>query len=51
MHIICLLNWQGTFEISVTANPGVNLSDVEKAIFESFDMFEKKALQKMISQH
>lgn len=32
----------GRFEISVTANPGVNLTDVEKAIFESFDMFEKE---------
>lgn len=36
------LELAGTFEISVTANPGVNLSDVEKAIFESFDMFEKE---------
>jgi zinc protease len=32
----------GTFRISVTANPGVSLKDVEKAIFESFDMFEKE---------
>ena len=32
----------GTFEISVTANPGVNLTDVENAIFEAFDMFEKE---------
>ena len=32
----------GSFEITVTANPGVNLTDVEKAIFESFDMFEKE---------
>ncbi len=31
----------GSFEISVTANPGVNLTEVEKAIFEAFDMFEK----------
>jgi len=31
----------GTFMISVGANPGVNLTDVEKAIFESFDKFEK----------
>ena len=31
----------GTFTISVTANPGVNLTDVEKAIFEGFDKFEK----------
>ena len=27
--------------ISVTANPGVNLTDVEKAIFEGFAKFEK----------
>jgi zinc protease len=32
----------GTFEISVTANPGVSLTEVEKAIFEAFDMFEKE---------
>jgi len=32
----------GSFIISVTANPGVNLNDVEKAIFEAFDMFEKE---------
>jgi zinc protease len=31
----------GAFRISVTANPGVNLSEVEKAIFEGFDKFEK----------
>jgi zinc protease len=31
----------GTFQITVTANPGVNLTDVEKAIFEGFDKFEK----------
>jgi zinc protease len=31
----------GGFTISVTANPGVNLTDVEKAIFEGFDKFEK----------
>lgn len=31
----------GSFTISVTANPGVNLTDVEKAIFEGFDKFEK----------
>lgn len=36
------LELAGTFEISVTANPGVNLSEVEKAIFESFDLFEKE---------
>jgi zinc protease len=32
----------GQFMISVTANPGVNLTDVEKAIFEGFDKFEKE---------
>ncbi len=31
----------GTFTITVTANPGVNLTDVEKAVFEGFDKFEK----------
>ena len=31
----------GTFMISVSANPGVSLADVESAIFESFDRFEK----------
>ncbi len=31
----------GSFTISVTANPEVNLTDVEKAIFEGFDKFEK----------
>ena len=31
----------GDFRISVTANPGVNLNDVEKAVFEAFAMFEK----------
>ncbi|MCX6328940.1 MAG: pitrilysin family protein [Bacteroidia bacterium] len=31
----------GSFTISVPANPGVNLTDVEKAIFEGFDKFEK----------
>lgn len=31
----------GTFNISVTANDGVSLSDVEKGVFEAFDMFEK----------
>jgi zinc protease len=31
----------GSFMISVNANPGVNLTDVEKAIFEGFDRFEK----------
>jgi zinc protease len=32
----------GRFEISVTANPGVSLTEVEKAIFEAFDLFEKE---------
>jgi zinc protease len=31
----------GSFNISVTANPGVNLTEVEKAIFEGLDKFEK----------
>ncbi|HWR98979.1 MAG TPA: pitrilysin family protein [Prolixibacteraceae bacterium] len=31
----------GSFTFSVTANPGVNLSEVEKAIFEGFARFEK----------
>ncbi len=31
----------GSFTISVAANPGTNLADVEKAIFEAFDKFEK----------
>jgi zinc protease len=31
----------GDFTISVTANPGVNLGEVKKAIFEAFAMFEK----------
>jgi zinc protease len=32
----------GYFTISVTANPGVNLTEVKDAIFEAFDMFEKE---------
>jgi len=32
----------GSFMISVGANPGVNLTDVEKAIFEGLDKFEKE---------
>ncbi|MFH1320080.1 MAG: pitrilysin family protein [Bacteroidota bacterium] len=32
----------GSFMISVAANPGVNLTDVEKAIFEGFEKFEKE---------
>jgi zinc protease len=31
----------GSFTISVGANPGINLTDVEKAIFEGFSKFEK----------
>ncbi|HQO85993.1 MAG TPA: insulinase family protein, partial [Bacteroidales bacterium] len=30
----------GTFRISVNANPGVSLADIENAIFESFERFE-----------
>jgi zinc protease len=36
----------GTFRITVTANPGVNLTDVEKAVFEAFDKFEKDGFTK-----
>lgn len=32
----------GSFYISVSANPGVNLTDIEKAIFEGFEKFEKE---------
>ncbi len=32
----------GDFTISVTANPDVNLTNVEKAIFEGFEKFEKE---------
>ena len=32
----------GSFMISVAANPGVNLTDVEKAIYEGFEKFEKE---------
>jgi zinc protease len=32
----------GSFTISVTANPGGNLNDIEKTIFEGFDKFEKE---------
>jgi zinc protease len=31
----------GSFTIAVSANPDVNLTEVEKAIFEGFDKFEK----------
>jgi zinc protease len=34
------LELAGTFEISVTANPGVSLTEVEKAFSEGFEMFE-----------
>ncbi len=36
------LELAGTFRITITANPGVNLTDVEKAIFEAFAMFDKE---------
>ena len=36
------LELTGMFRISVTANPGVNLNDVEKGIFEAFQMFESE---------
>lgn len=32
----------GSFTVSVAANPGVNLTDVEKAVFEGFERFEKE---------
>ena len=32
----------GSFSITVTANPGVKLTDVEKDIFEGFEKFEKE---------
>jgi len=32
----------GSFTISVQANPGVNLTEVEKAIFEGLEKFEKE---------
>jgi zinc protease len=32
----------GSFTISVSANPGVNLTEIEKAIFEGFEKFEKE---------
>ena len=35
------LELTGSFQIIVTANPGVNLTEVEKAVFEAFDMFER----------
>jgi zinc protease len=33
----------GTFVISATANEGVNLNDIEKGVFEAFNMFEKES--------
>jgi len=36
------LELAGIFQIMVTANPGVSLAEVEKSIFEAFDMFEKE---------
>ncbi len=40
------MNWAqelaGSFNISVTANPGVSLAEVEDAIFEAFERFEKE---------
>ncbi len=32
----------GSFTVTVTANPGVNLGEVENAIFEAFDLFENE---------
>lgn len=32
----------GAFTISVTANPGVSLTEVKKAVFEALDKFEKE---------
>lgn len=34
----------GTFRISVNANPGVSLADIEKAIFEAFGRFESEGV-------
>ncbi|MHC1704443.1 MAG: M16 family metallopeptidase [Tenuifilaceae bacterium] len=34
----------GTFQISITAFPGIKLGDVEKAVFESFEKFEKEGI-------
>jgi zinc protease len=36
------LELAGSFEISVTANPGVSLAEVEKGIYEGLEMFEKE---------
>ena len=32
----------GSFTISITANPDINLTEVEKAVFEGFEKFEKE---------
>ncbi len=34
----------GAFRISITANSGKNLNDVEKGIFEAFEMFENEGI-------
>lgn len=34
----------GEFHINITANAGNNLKDVEKGIFEAFDLFEKEGI-------
>jgi len=34
----------GMFYLRVTANSGVNLNDVEKGVFEAFDLFEKDGI-------
>lgn len=34
----------GTFRISVNANPGVSLAEIEKAIFEAFGRFESEGV-------
>ena len=36
------LELAGSFTITVTANPGVSLTDVKKAVFEALDRFEKE---------
>lgn len=36
------LELTGRMQISITANPGVSLDSVEKAIFQAFDRFEKE---------
>lgn len=35
----------GSFNITITANPGVNLTKVEDAIFEAFGRFEKEGFE------